>query len=432
MATIPSKARLTDAMAAKFPFLPSGQKLVADDDQPGLYLKVGKTAKSWVVQTEVRVLDDKMEKGRKTVRRAFGSFPELSVKEARAKAKGELAAILAGEGLGKPKAGITLGEAWKLYRAALEKTGRSPATIYSYRNAVETDHLLGIWTGTALSDLASPEGAARVAARHEAITERATNPDHGGAYAANGAMRTLRVIYNWALERGHVKPHPDGWTPTRQVTFNVEEARESAMSRRDLPGWWAAYQKMDNRVRAEFQLFLLLSGSRAGAIATARWEHVDVAGRRLHIPTPKGGKARAYDIPLTRAMLACLARTRRAAQVYQPLLSREWIFPGDPSKVKRGSGAFAGHMSLFATTDAALPCSGHGLRHTYRNACIWAGVEEALSKKLMNHSQKGDVHSGTYGSREGVWPDLLDAQRRISATILDLFQQEQGARRKVA
>ncbi|MFN0114209.1 MAG: integrase arm-type DNA-binding domain-containing protein, partial [Paracoccaceae bacterium] len=148
MTTIPSKARLTDAMAAKFPFLSSGQKLVADDDQPGLYLKVGKTAKSWVVQTEVRVLDDKMEKGRKTVRRAFGSFPEISVKEARAKAKGELAAILAGEGLGKPKAGITLGEAWKLYRAALEKTGRSPATIYSYRNAVETEHLLGIWTGT--------------------------------------------------------------------------------------------------------------------------------------------------------------------------------------------------------------------------------------------------------------------------------------------
>lgn len=69
------------------------------------------------------------------------------------------------------------------------------------------------------------------------------------------------------------------------MTFNDEEKRkDGAMSRRDLPGWWAAYQKMDNRVRAEF---LLLSGS--------RWEHLDVAGRRLHIPMPKGGKARAYD-----------------------------------------------------------------------------------------------------------------------------------------
>ena len=431
MTTYPPKARLTDAMAAKFPFLSSGQKLVADDDQPGLYLKIGKTAKSWVVQTEVRVLDDKMEKGRKTVRRAFGSFPNIGVKEARTKAKGELAAILAGEGLGKPKVGITLSEAWKLYRAALEKTGRSPATIYSYRNAVETEHLLGIWTGTTLSDLATPEGAARVAARHEAITERGTDPKHGGAYAANGAMRTLRVIYNWALEKGHVRPHADGWTPTRQVTFNVEEARESAMSRRDLPLWWAAYLGMDNRVRAEFQLFLLLSGSRSGAIAVARWSDLDVKERRLHLPTPKGGKAKAYDIPLSRPMLACLARARRAARVCQPLLSKEWIFPGDPSKSKRG--VFAGHMSLFATTDAALPCSGHGLRHTYRNACIWAGVEEALSKKLMNHSQRGDVHSGTYGSREGIWPDLMDAQERISEIVMGLLkQQEPRARRKAA
>lgn len=243
-------------------------------------------------------------------------------------------------------------------------------------------------------------------------------------------MRTLRVIYNWALERGHVRPHPDGWTPTRQVTFNVEEARDTAMTRRDLPGWWAAYQAMENRVRAEFQLFLPLSGSRAGAIATARWEHVDVAGRRLHDPTPKRRKVRAYDIPLTRPMLACLARARRAARVHQPLSAREWIFPGDPSKAKRGE--FAGHLSLFATTGPKLPCSGHGLPHTYRNARIWAGVEENLSKKLMNHSQRGDVHSGTCGTREGAWPDLLDAQERISSTILDLCRQEPGARRRAA
>jgi len=48
-------------------------------------------------------------------------------------------------------------------------------------------------------------------------------------------------------------------------------------------------------------------------------------------------------------------------------------------------------------------------------------VEENLSEKLMNHSQKGDVHSGSYGSREGIWPDLMDAQERISATVMALF-----------
>jgi hypothetical protein len=86
---------------------------------------------------------------------------------------------------------------------------------------------------------------------------------------------------------------------------------------------------------------------------------------------------------------------RRAARVCQPGLSREWIFPGDPSKAMRGTGDFAGHMSLYATTEPKLPCSDDGLRHTYRNAGEWAVVSDNLSKKLMNHSQKGNTHSGT-------------------------------------
>lgn len=413
-----NRLKLTDASIARLPYVETGQKLIADADQPGLYLKIGKTAKSWVVQTEVRVHDERMQKARKTVRQAFGSWPEMNVKDARAEAKGRLASILAGEGLNKPKDGVTLGEAWTLYRAALEKAGKSAATIYSYRNAVEGEHLLGIWKDTPLADLATPEGAGKVAARHEAISARKTDPAKGGTYAANGAMRTLRVIYNWALERGYVRPHPDGWTPTRQVVFNAEEARETAMSRREIPEWCKAYEAMKNRVRAEFQLFLLLSGARTESIATAKWDQLDVKERRLHIPTPKGGKAKAYDIPLSSQMLECLVRAKEAARVYQPLLSETWIFPGDPSKSKRGE--FPGHMSKFATTEKKLPCSGHGLRHTYKNACTWAGVEENLSEKLMNHSQKGNVHRGTYGSREGVWPDLLDAQQRISDTILKL------------
>jgi integrase len=355
MTNLPSKAHLTDASVARLPFIASGQKLIADTGQQGLYLKLGKKSKSWVVQTELRVLDDALKKRRKTVRKAFGAFPDTSVKEARQRAKSELAGILEARGLAQPEAKLTLCQAWGLYRSAIERMGRSPATVESYRNAVEADHLLGIWRDTPLEDLATEVGARKVAARHDAISAKQTHQQHGGTYAANGAMRTLRVIYNWALDRGHVRPNPDGWHPTRQVTFNREEARENAMSRRDLPGWWAAYLALENRVRAEFQLFLLLSGSRSGAIAMARWEHLNVAGRRLHIPTPKGGKARAYDIPLTRPMLACLARARRAARVYQPGLSHEWIFPGDPSKAVRGVGDFAGHMSLYATSGSSRP-----------------------------------------------------------------------------
>ena len=431
--TYPTKMRLTDAATIKFPFVSSGQKLIADEVQPGLFLKIGKTAKSWVVQREVRAIGDDLKPKRKTVRKAFGSFPDLSVKDAREIAVGELLSILERQGVAKEARVVTVADAWELYRKHLVKLGKSPATIHSYRNAVETEHLLGIWADTPLADLATEVGARKVAARHEAISEKRTGAG-GGTYAANGAMRTLRAIYNWSLSRGYVKPDAEGWHPTRQVTYNPEEAKgeTTAMSRRDLVSWWEAYLDLDNRLRAEFQLFLLLSGARSGSIATARWENVNVADRRLHIPTPKGGKAKAYDIPLTRDMLVCLARARRAGQVRSPNHADTFIFPGDARKAMRGSNTFPGHMSIYATTEKKLPCSGHGLRHTYRNLCTWAGVEANLSAKLMNHSQKGDVHSGTYGSREGVWPDLRDAQERISSAVRCLVKQQEGGARQIA
>ncbi|MEM6824446.1 MAG: hypothetical protein AAF566_04985 [Pseudomonadota bacterium] len=80
MTEYPKRDRLTDAKAARFPFVASGQKLIADDGQAGLYLKIGKTAKSWVVQRELRVVDERMRTRRKTVRRAFASFPDVGVK----------------------------------------------------------------------------------------------------------------------------------------------------------------------------------------------------------------------------------------------------------------------------------------------------------------------------------------------------------------
>lgn len=218
----PVKTRLTDAMVTKFPYHPSGQKMIADTGQPGLYLMVRKTSKKFAAQREIRIMGEDMKPKRKTVRRMLKAN---TVADARTETIYVLAEIEKGEVGNRPDGSITLRESWARYKSALEKTGKSPATIYGYRNAVETEHLLGIWLDTPLRDLATSEGMKIVAARHEAITLGKTGESGGGSYAANGAMRTLRAIYNWCLSRGFVKPDPDGNFPTRQIVFNPEEAR---------------------------------------------------------------------------------------------------------------------------------------------------------------------------------------------------------------
>ena len=72
---------------------------------------------------------------------------------------------------------------------------------------------------------------------------------------------------------------------------------------------------LDNPIRREFHLFLLLSGSRPRALKHARIEHIDFRARILHVPRPKGGEAKAFDIPLSRAMILCLVRVLRLGRL---------------------------------------------------------------------------------------------------------------------
>lgn len=220
-APYPNKTRLTDTLAERLPLLPEkGQKFIADEGQPGLYLRLGKSGKSWVVQREVQTLGDDLKPKRKTVRRSIGPFPGMGVKEARGAAQKELAAISAGEGLTKRPEGLTLGEAWKLYRDKhMRLRGLSEGTITEYASHLtNTETGLGDWQDVSLRKLA--EEPRRVADRHEAITQ------DGGPYRANAVMRTLRAVYNWTRKKQDETLPPD--SPTRYVTFNPEERATAA------------------------------------------------------------------------------------------------------------------------------------------------------------------------------------------------------------
>lgn len=81
--------------------------------------------------------------------------------------------------------------------------------------------------------------------------------------------------------------------------WNKEERRQEAIPWADLPAWRTAIGKL-SAVRRDYQLVVLLTGLRRMDAATIRWEHVDFAARTLHRPNPKGGRDRAFTIPLSR------------------------------------------------------------------------------------------------------------------------------------
>jgi integrase len=389
--------RLTDASVARIPLATDGQHVVRDALCPGLFVVVGKRAKTWTVQGDLR-----RGTHRETIKMALGRTDELPVSEARRLGAEALTRIRRGE---DPRAAarqevLTLRVAMEAYCKVMARRGRSGRSIALVRDLC--GRVMASWADLPLADLGRDRR--RVVARHDEITSEA------GPYAANHAMRALRAVYNEAMRVDPDLPP----NPVRAVTFNTERRRDTGMGPDDLPAWWAQLQELGNPIRRELHLMTLLTGSRPEALRTARWEHIDVRRRVLHIPRPKGGERRAFDIPLSRAMVLSLVRVRRAGMVLHARQSAEWVFPAD---------SVTGHIVEHKEDRAKLAKWGGDLRQTFRNMCALAGIDPLTSRLLMNHVVDWDVHDG-YITKAALMGSLRVHQQRLSTFIMDALRRE--------
>lgn len=367
---------------------------------------VGKRKRTFTVQGDLR----QQGKRASSIRVAIGDASELTTRAARTIAKEYLAQISKGQ---HPKARqdgktqqaetdgngalavATLKQAWQRYlEAHLIRKGRSEKTISGYRDHVE--RLFSEWLDTPLLDLANDP--ARVAEKHDQLTKE------NGPYMANGSMRTLGAIYNHARKTNRSLPRDN---PADAVDWNQEERRNTGMGTGDLKGWFLELANLDNPIRREFHLFTLLCGSRPTALQQARPEHINFRRRTLHIPKPKGGSKRAFDIPLAREMILSLIRVLRFGRQMHPSQAQKWLFPAESA---------SGHLAEPKEDRDLLSKWGNDLRQTFRTIATVAGVPEFDAKLLMNHSIPG-VNAG-YVTRHKLVEDHLRSQQQAISTVV--------------
>ncbi len=391
-----TRTRLTDALVDRLPPATTGQYLVRDIEQPGFFVVVGKRSKTYTVQGDLR-----RGRSRKSLRISIGRHgdADLSARLARAHARELLGRIARGEDPAEPQRGAdgpTLREAWQRYEEAhLRRKGRSAGTISGYHDHVH--RVMKDWLDVPLAKLGNDPRL--VAERHDALTRK------HGPYCANGAMRTLRAIYNHARKTA---PKLPATNPASLVDWNAEKRRDTGMGAADLPAWWAQVLAIRNPVRRAFHLFSLLSGSRPDALLRAEWRHVSVRRRVLHVPTPKGGAKKAFDIPLSKAMIRCLAYARREGRKWFPYEAGQWVFPSDGP---------LGHMVEHKERRAVLSKWGNDLRQTYRTLAQAAGLSEFDAHLLMNHSLPG-VNAG-YITKSKLTDHLREQQEVLSRYITE-------------
>lgn len=404
-----SKVSLSDRVISALPMTKGAQKIVRDADLPGFFVMIGARSKTFMVQGDLR-----QGELRHSLRMKVGDVGRLTTREARAKAKALLGQIAEGNDP-RPKVEIpvapvpngsdpTLRMAWVAYRDShMRRKGRSAKTEEGYADHVE--RLMKSWLDQPLSVLGHDPSLVR--ARHDALTKES------GPYMANGCMRTLRAIYNHARKSARAMPAEN---PVFAVDWNPEGRRDSALGLEDLPAWFDQLRDLENPLRRELHLFLLLSGSRPEVIKQAKREHLNLRERVLFIPKPKGGVEKAFCIPLSRQMIRCLVRVMTIGRNMEPDNADIWLFPADSS---------SGHLVEHKEPRDKLSHWGNELRQTYRTLGQIADINDIDMHLLMNHSLPG-VNAGYITRNKLVGGHLRVAQQKLSDHVMAAIKQQEG------
>lgn len=395
------RVQLSERSVSAVPFVSSGQMIVRDAELNGFFLLIGKRTKTFMVQADLR-----QNAKRQSIRVKIGETGATTVREARAAAKVLLGQISAGvdprvkssptsAADSDRRSDPSLRAAWQNYRDShMLRKGRSQKTVAGYE-----DHVLRLmkkWLDQTLSKLGHEP--VLVKELYDQLTKKS------GPYMANACMRTLRAVYNNARKYARVLRAEN---PVFAIDWNLEHRRDSGMGVKDLSGWFAQLAKIENPIRREMHLFMLLSGSRPEAIKTARIEHLDLRERLLFIPNPKGGARKAFAIPLSRQMMRCVVRAIRLGQMTHPEQAREWLFP---------AASKSGHIIEHKESGKRLSHWGNELRQSYRTIGQSAGIGEVDMHLLMNHALPG-VNAGYITREKLVGTHLRQAQNQISDKI---------------
>ena len=368
-------------------------RVVWDDDAPGLGLRVQAGKRSWVVR--YRIAGVSRQK----------SLPgNLPLKQARSRAA-EIRAAAAG-GLDVVETGrVAAVEARKKVEAA---KARSLGTIVEAYLAAAPTHLRPASLRLARMYLRKHwsslhDRPADELGRREVV---ACMQPYAGRVTAIQMLRHLSACLTWAVDQGLLERHAaTGIKPPAEPTRRERVLNESEI-RAVLAAAGAAANGGFRSGFGDVVKLLLLTGQRRGEVGGMRWDEVDLDRAVWNLPAARTKNALPHSVPLSRQAVAILRRRVNPDRVH--------VFGARDTGILVWQACRDGFAKPLGLPHWTL----HDLRRTCVTGMAEIGVAPHVIEAVVNHvwGHKGGI-AGIYNRAQYVeekrtalqrWADHLD------------------------
>jgi hypothetical protein len=286
------KKRLTDRFLQSVDPPAASRSVYIDSEAPGLELRVSSHGgKSWSIRYR--------PKGRERKRTTYGSYPVISLMEARARAK-EIAAAAA--------RGVDLPEQEKRRSEEERKASKRPQTVgdlldryineYCKKNQRRwqlVERMFDMHVKPAKVDGRplgeKPLGELRRADLVELLDD--LQNEKGLNAQVNRVRSQVVAALNWAIEREYLDTSPAAAIKKRKI----EASRDRVLNEDELRAIWRAAQRLSDPSRSLVQAWIL-TGQRRDEVRCMMWSEVDLDRALWTLPAARNKGKRDHEIPL--------------------------------------------------------------------------------------------------------------------------------------
>jgi len=365
---------------------------IMDSVIPGFGVRVGSKG------NPTFILVGRFAGSKNPTRRAVGTYGELTLEEARARARQWIA--LNAKGV-DPKVEIERGRQAELRKQAetfgsvVEAYIKHIARHRTARMAENTirRELLSQWSSRPITEIT----------RADVIRVIEGVADHA-PYTAHLVLGYVRAIFNWAINRGtyglDVSP-TDRLKPSALIA--PKEPRQRVLHDDELVALWHATEQLKYPFGPLYQV-LLLTGCRLREIAGAQWQEIDLSKGLLTVPKERFKSNSTHLVPLSADALSVIKSLPRFAGgdcLFTTTAGRRPV--GDFSHAKTRTDAFMAKELGSAPPHWVV----HDIRRTVRTRLSALRVPDMVAEMVIGHGKKGlarvyDQHSYESEMREAL------------------------------